>query len=236
MPARLDSSPSVQGWAGRSCSMARTRPIVGSRKPDSQPAWPAAGSSRCRRTTSTKMSSLSRRRIASPPARWRPVSASVSWIKGAERIALSGGRPLHVEERRQGREHGIERPHVAAEIAADEPGAARPAAAFLDHQGQPARRHITQEGEGRLGVVLRRLSGLAQHRIGVAVREHQDVAGLERRGRTVRDTGPAGALEDDVVGYEVLGAGQDIAGESICRRNLDAPRPGGVDDEEQRSR
>lgn len=85
LPGRLAN---VHGYTGCSCSIVKTLPMAGSRKPESQPVPRAGKVYICLRTTSAKISSLNRQRMDSVPARdpraWaeRQVEGRLSGLNG----------------------------------------------------------------------------------------------------------------------------------------------------------
>jgi len=142
-------------------------------------------------------------------------------------------RALDDQEPRQRREQRVERPDVAAEIAAD---IARPrhlAAAFIDNEGQVTRGHLTEEGHRCRLVELGPHAGLAQHGVGVPMRKDEDVAGLEPYRLPVAEADPAAAFEDDMVGDHLLRAGQNDRGEAAGGRHFDPPGRGRLDQKEE---
>ena len=120
----------------------------------------------------------------------------------------------------QRRQQGIERPRVAPQEPADKARRFLGAVAHGDREGQlsvarrPVHRHV------------RRLThtGRARHRVPVALREDDDVAGREADGRAPVDGRPAGAVRHHVVGNEVLGAREHPADDRRPRRRLGDPR------------
>jgi len=122
--------------------------------------------------------------------------------------------------RREGGDQRIEGLQVACHEAADHDGAR-----FVHRACHPGPQHPTVVGHrDGLGIVARDVApvvvvfhraqsrGAGDH-MGVATREHHDVAGGHAHGRLAVGGGPAVALDHQVVGEHVLGPGHQRLGQ-----------------------
>jgi hypothetical protein len=146
------------------------------------------GPRRCRRTTSTNISSDRRSSTSRPPS---DGSRKLGQGQLDEVLHAIAGvhRGVQVDHRRQRVEHRIEGPALAAEEAARNCVSSPPSPAFADDGRQRAGGHRAEERD-RLVVPI---GGPRRRRIGeevrVAVRHDQHVAGLQALGRP-RPAGP----------------------------------------------
>jgi hypothetical protein len=101
----------------------------------------------------------------------------------------------------------------AAEEAAYEVHALRPAASLDDGEGELPGRHLLQEQQNLRNVRRSLHVASNRHHVAIAAREDQDVAGLQTYRGAAEQPAPARAACHDVVGDDVLGSGR-IAGAS----------------------
>ena len=77
--------------------------------------------------------------------------------------------------------------------------------------------------------------GRAFQAVRIAVRKDEHLAGAEAGGFGARHHHPAGSFQHHVVGNDHVRPRQDDASEGAGRGNVDAPRSGGPDPEEERA-
>lgn len=122
--------------------------------------------------------------------------------------------------------------HVAAEKAAHEIEPFRAAAPLFDGERELTGGHASEEPEDFRPIGTASHSSRDRHHVGIALRKHQDVAGLEPHGSAIRQPTPARAVDDDMIGKDVLDSGEDGRRQRRPVRNLQYPRRRGLRHEE----